>query len=98
MEHPEQDEFCRNQMQEIAIQAVETTDAERQLYFQEAGEESRRNEDGSGSLINYFESRFAESESGVFDPRSNLKGIDCQIKNRFCRMMHRDGSIRINNK
>ena len=28
----EQDEFCRNQMQEIAIQAVETTDAERQLF------------------------------------------------------------------
>ena len=35
MEHltsAEQDEFCRNQMQEIAIQAVETTDAERQLF------------------------------------------------------------------
>ena len=30
----EQDEFHRNQMQEIAIQAVETTDAQRQLYFQ----------------------------------------------------------------
>ena len=53
----EQDEFCRNQMQEIAIQAVETTDAQRQLYFQEAGEEPRRNEDGSGSLVNYLESR-----------------------------------------
>ena len=53
----EQDEFYRNQMQEIAIQAVETTDAQRQLYFQEAGEEPRRNEDGSGSLVNYLESR-----------------------------------------
>ena len=52
-----QDEFCRNQMQEIAIQAVETTEAQRQLYFQEAGEEPRRNEDGSGSLVNYLESR-----------------------------------------
>ena len=53
----EQDEFYRNQMQEIAIQAVETTDAQRQLYCQEAGEEPRRNEDGSGSLVNYLESR-----------------------------------------
>ena len=53
----EQDEFYRNQMQEIAIQAVETTDAQRQLYFQEAGEEHIRNEDGSGSLVNYLESR-----------------------------------------
>ena len=66
--------------------------------FQEAGEEPRRNEDGSGSLVNYLESRSIVSESGVFDPRSNLKGIDCQIKNRFCRVMHPDGSIRINNK
>ena len=43
MEHhtfAEQDVFCRNQMQEIAIQAVETTDAQRQLHFQEAGEET----------------------------------------------------------
>ena len=53
----EQDEFCRKQMQEIAIQAEETTDAQRQLYFQEAGEEPRRNEDGSGSLVNHLESR-----------------------------------------
>ena len=89
----EQDEFYRNQMQEIAIQAVETTDAQRQLYFQEAGEEPRRSEDGSGSR-----EPFAEPESGVFDPPPNLKGIDCQIKNRLCRVMHPDGSIRINNK
>ena len=39
------------------FQAVETTDAQRRLYFQEAGEELRRNEDGSGSLVNYLESR-----------------------------------------
>ena len=60
MEHhtsTNQDGFYRNQMQEIAIQAVETTDAQRQLYFQEAGEEPRKNEDGSGSLVNYLESR-----------------------------------------
>ena len=36
---------------------------------------------------------FAESESGVFDPRSNLKGVDRQIKNRVCCTKHRDGSI-----
>ena len=60
MEHhtsTNQDEFCRNQMQEFAIHAEETIDAQRQLYFQEAGEEPRRNEDGSGSLVNYLESR-----------------------------------------
>ena len=44
-------------MQEFAIQAEETIDAQRQLYFQEAREEPRRNEDGSGSLVNNFESR-----------------------------------------
>ena len=49
-----QEEFCRNQMQEFAIQAEET---QRQLYFQEAGEQPRRNEDGSGSLVNYLEGR-----------------------------------------
>ena len=60
MEHhtsTEQDEFYRNQMQEFAIQAEETIDAQRQLYFQEAGEELPRNEDGPGSLVNHLESR-----------------------------------------
>ena len=43
MEHitsAEKDEFHRNQMQEFAIQAEETIDAQRQLYFQEAGQNS----------------------------------------------------------
>ena len=60
MEHDtsaEKDELYRIQVQQFVMQAEQAIDAQRKLYIQEASEEIRRNEDASGTLVNYFESR-----------------------------------------
>ena len=44
-------------MQEFAINLEETIDAKRQLYVQEAGDEVRRCENASGTMVNHLESQ-----------------------------------------
>ena len=63
---PEKDEPNRIQMQEFAIQAVETIDAQRQLYIQEAGEEIRTHEGASSTLVKDLESRLQNQFFVVF--------------------------------
>ena len=90
-------------MEKFAIQAQETIEVQEHLIIQEAGEELRRHEVASGTLVNFFESRL---HNQFLDPhikillmgRSNTKDIDCKIKNRFCRIRHRDEIFSINKK
>ena len=53
----EKDQLNRIQMQEFAIHAEEATDAQRQLCAQDAGEEIRRHDNASGTLVNYLKSQ-----------------------------------------
>ena len=94
----EQDELNWIHMQEFAIQAEETVDAQRQLYIQEAGEEISTNEDASvpWSITSRAVRRIKVWSLQPKLPssrRSNLSGIDCKVENRFCRMKHGDESI-----
>ena len=94
----EKDELNWIPMQEFAIQAEETVDAQRQLYIQEAGEEISTNEDASvpWSITSRAVQRIKVWSLQPKLPssrRSNLKGIDCKVENRFCRMKHGDESI-----
>ena len=74
-------------MQEFAIQAEEAVD----------------DEDASGTLVSYLDSllqiqisEHSTQDSIPFVRRSNMKDIDCKIKNRLCRMRHGNGIISIN--
>ena len=84
----EKDELNWIHMQEFAIQAEETVDAQRQLYIQEAGEEISTNEDASvpWSITSRAIWRIKVWSLQPKLPstrRSNLKGIDCKVENRF---------------
>ena len=53
----EKDEFYRIQMEKFAIQAKEAIEAQRNLFFREAGQDLRRNEDASRRVFNYLKDR-----------------------------------------
>ena len=62
------DELNRIRMQGIAIKAEEATDAENHISAQEPGEEIRRRENASYTLVNYLESKLHTQRLGKFLP------------------------------
>ena len=74
----DKDELHRIQMQEFAVEAEETIDAQGHLYIQEAGEEIRRHEDASGTFVNCFQSQLQNQSLESSTPNSFGEAIESE--------------------
>ena len=80
----EMDELNRIPTQEFAIKAVEAIDAQNHVSAQEAGDDVRRRENVSNTLVNNLESKLHTQSLESSTQNSNFEATEADLHRRQC--------------